>query len=69
MADRKQQMNESITEFGTALTTIARKSLPTVDLHSLAGILKKQFIDGLQKKDVAEKVMIKLYEKRVKTNI
>ena len=28
--------------------------------------MKKQFIDGLQNKDVAEKVMIKLYEKKSK---
>jgi hypothetical protein len=66
MADRTQQMHESITEFGTALTNIARKLLPTVDMHSLAEILKKQFIDGLQNKDVAEKVMLKLYEKKSK---
>jgi hypothetical protein len=60
MADRTQQMNESITEFGTALTNIAKKLLPTVDMHSLAEMFKKQFIDGLQNKDVAEKVMPKL---------
>jgi len=66
MADRTQQMHESITEFGTALTNIARKLLPTVDMHSLAEILKKQFIDGLQNKDVAEKVILKLYEKKSK---
>jgi hypothetical protein len=29
--------------------------------------LKKQFIDGLQNKDVAEKVMLKLNEKKGKT--
>ncbi len=28
--------------------------------------MKKQFIDGLQNKDVAEKVMLKLYEKKSK---
>ncbi len=28
--------------------------------------MKKQFIDGLQNKDVAEKVTIKLYEKKSK---
>jgi hypothetical protein len=66
MADRTQPMHESITEFGTALTNIARKLLPTVDMHSLAEILKKQFINGLQNKDVAEKVMLKLYKKKSK---
>ncbi len=55
-----------ITEFCTALTTIARKLLPTVDLHSQAEILKKKFIDGLQNKDV---VMLKLYEKKSKNKI
>jgi hypothetical protein len=64
MADRTQQMNESITEFGTALTTIARKLLPTVDLHSLAEILNQQFIDRLQNYDEVEKVMLKLDEKK-----
>jgi hypothetical protein len=57
-------LNRSTPLFGTALTTIARKLLPTVELHSLAEILKKQFIDGLQNKDVAEKVMLKFYEKK-----
>jgi hypothetical protein len=35
------------------------RALP--DLQSKAEILKKQFIDGLQNKDV---VMLKLYEKK-----
>ncbi len=38
IADRTQQMNESITKFGTALTNIARKRLPTTDMHSLTDI-------------------------------
>ena len=61
-------MNESIIEYGTTLTKMARKLLPTVNNQNLTQILEKQFIDGLQKRDTVEKVMLKLYEKRIKIN-
>ena len=62
-------MNESIIEYGTTLTKMARKLLPTVNNQNLTQILEKQFIDGLQKRDTVEKVMLKLYEKKNKNKL
>ena len=66
LVDRKQQMNESLIEYGTTLTKMVKKLLPTVNTQNPTQILEKQFIDGLQNRDTAEKVMLKLYEKKSK---
>ena len=62
-------MKESIIEYGTTLTKMAKKLLPTVDTQNLTQILEKQFIDGLQNRETTEKVMFKLYEKKSKNTL
>ena len=59
-------MNESIIEYGTTLKKMARKLLPTVNTQNLPHTLEKQFIDGLENRDTAEKVMLKFYMAKIK---
>jgi hypothetical protein len=65
MGERIQGINESTSQFGKSLSEMAQKLLKSDNIATLKDTLQSQFIYGLNNKDIAEKVMTRLYDRKL----
>jgi hypothetical protein len=65
MGERIQGINESTSQFGKSLLEMAQKLLKSDNIATLKDTLQSQFIYGLNNKDIAEKLMTRLYDRKL----
>jgi hypothetical protein len=65
MGERIQGINESTSQFGKSLLEMAQKLLESDNIAVLKDTLQSQFIYGPNNKEIAEKLMTRLYDREL----